>query len=101
MALRTLSFAAIVCVAWFAGLLMTRAQESAVETQVPPVEFICPMDAEVRSQTPGKCPRCGMALVPEHARFPIVRHLLARPMMLAIMFAAMFALMAGAMLMMR
>ena len=31
----------------------------------------------------------------------LVRHLAANPMMLAMMFAAMFALMAGAMLMMR
>jgi hypothetical protein len=26
--------------------------------------FVCPMDPEVRSVTPGKCPRCGMKLVP-------------------------------------
>ncbi len=29
-----------------------------------PVEFVCPMDADVRSKGPGKCPRCCMALVP-------------------------------------
>ena len=28
-----------------------------------PVEFICPMDADVRQKGPGKCPRCGMKLV--------------------------------------
>jgi hypothetical protein len=28
-----------------------------------PVEYVCPMDKDVRSKTPGKCPRCGMALV--------------------------------------
>ncbi|MCU1325233.1 MAG: hypothetical protein JWN34_603 [Bryobacterales bacterium] len=27
-----------------------------------PVEFVCPMDKDVRSKTPGKCPRCGMPL---------------------------------------
>ncbi len=27
------------------------------------VEFVCPMDRDVRSATPGKCPRCGMTLV--------------------------------------
>ena len=26
--------------------------------------FVCPMDPEVRSSVPGKCPRCGMKLVP-------------------------------------
>ena len=29
-----------------------------------PVEFICPMDPGVRSAKPGRCPRCGMVLVP-------------------------------------
>jgi hypothetical protein len=28
-----------------------------------PVEFICPMDPDVRSAKPGLCPRCGMQLV--------------------------------------
>ena len=27
--------------------------------------FICPMDPEVRSSTPGACPKCGMALEPD------------------------------------
>jgi hypothetical protein len=27
-------------------------------------QFVCPMDPEVRSPQPGKCPRCGMTLVP-------------------------------------
>jgi hypothetical protein len=29
-----------------------------------PVEYVCPMDPDVRSTSPGKCSRCGMALVP-------------------------------------
>lgn len=28
------------------------------------VTYTCPMDPEVRSTTPGKCPKCGMTLVP-------------------------------------
>jgi len=32
------------------------------EPQPAAVEFVCPMDKDVRSKTPGKCPRCGMAL---------------------------------------
>ncbi len=35
-----------------------------VALQEPEIEYICPMDPDVRSKTPGKCPRCGMALVP-------------------------------------
>lgn len=28
-----------------------------------PVEFLCPMDPDVREKKPGRCPRCGMKLV--------------------------------------
>ncbi|MFP2926282.1 heavy metal-binding domain-containing protein [Pyxidicoccus sp. 3LG] len=30
--------------------------------------YVCPMHPEVRSDTPGKCPKCGMKLVPEQPR---------------------------------
>ena len=39
------------------GLFAAAAQQPA-----PPVEFICPMDPDVRSPAPGKCPLCGMPL---------------------------------------
>lgn len=29
----------------------------------PPLDYVCPMDRDVRSAGPGKCPRCGMTLV--------------------------------------
>ena len=40
------------------------------KTAAEPVEasattYICPMDPEVRSDKPGPCPKCGMALEPE------------------------------------
>jgi hypothetical protein len=38
------------------------------------IEFTCPMDRDVRSATPGKCPRCGMTLVanlPEPVEYPV------------------------------
>ena len=38
------------------------------------IEFICPMDRDVRSANPGKCPRCGMTLVanlPEPIEYPV------------------------------
>ncbi|MEO8126313.1 MAG: heavy metal-binding domain-containing protein [Bryobacteraceae bacterium] len=38
------------------------------------VEFICPMDRDVRAQGPGKCPKCGMKLVaglPDPHEYPV------------------------------
>lgn len=49
MALRTVITIAFLCLLAFA--------------QEPKVEFVCPMDADVRSPVPAKCPRCGMKLV--------------------------------------
>ncbi len=40
----------------------------APETPVPGRVYVCPMDPEVRSERPGPCPRCGMALEPEQAQ---------------------------------
>lgn len=41
------------------------------EARTPPagehVEYVCPMDPEVRSDKPGACPKCGMALEPRTA----------------------------------
>lgn len=36
----------------------------------PSAHYTCPMHPEVRSDNPGSCPKCGMALVPvrEHGR---------------------------------
>src|SRR4051794_10782879 len=42
--------------------------------QQPDIPFVCPMDPEVRSTTPGRCPRCGMKLVagiPEPREFEV------------------------------
>jgi hypothetical protein len=39
-----------------------------------PVEFLCPMDADVRQLKPGACPRCGMKLVaglPDPIEYPV------------------------------
>jgi hypothetical protein len=59
------------------------------------------MHTEVRQASPGKCPRCGMALVPEGTRFGLLRHMLDNPLHLVVMGAAMVAIMAAAMMMMR
>ncbi len=63
MALRTLSGTGILACVLLVALYL-RAQAPAPEPQPAFVDFTCPMDPEVRSKTPGKCPRCGMTLVP-------------------------------------
>lgn len=40
----------------------------------PPKDFVCPMDPDIRSATPGVCSRCGMKLVPgipDPAEYPV------------------------------
>jgi hypothetical protein len=40
----------------------------------PPLDYVCPMDPDVRSAGPGKCPRCGMSLilgVPDPVEYPL------------------------------
>jgi hypothetical protein len=61
-----------------------------------PVVYVCPMHASVRQAQPGRCPTCGMNLVPEGARFKFLRHMLGSPMHVAVM-----AVMASAMMMLR
>jgi hypothetical protein len=42
-----------------------RAEESRsvpLSTGTTPLDYVCPMDPDVRSDKPGKCPRCGMEL---------------------------------------
>jgi heavy metal-binding protein len=61
--------------------------------------YVCPMHPEVREARPGRCPTCGMSLVPEGARFTILRHMLGRPMHVALMAGLMIAVVAAAMMM--
>jgi len=37
--------------------------------------YLCPMHSEVRQANPGKCPKCGMDLLPEGTRFALLRHM--------------------------
>ena len=62
---------------------------------------ICPMHSAVRQDAPGKCPTCGMPLVPENARFPLLRHMFGNPLHMVIMLGLMAAIMAVAMMVMR
>ncbi|MEI7806586.1 MAG: heavy metal-binding domain-containing protein [Hyphomicrobiales bacterium] len=65
-----------------------------------PVDFVCPMHPKVRQPVPGKCPECGMNLLPENARFGLLRHMFGSPLHLIVMAAVMIALMAAAMMLM-
>jgi hypothetical protein len=64
-----------------------------------PAAHICPMHAAVREPQPGRCPECGMNLVPEGARFKFLRHMLGSPMHIAVMAGIMVVVMAAAMMM--
>jgi hypothetical protein len=64
-----------------------------------PAAYICPMHASVRHSSPGKCPKCGMALVPENTSFAFLRHMTGSRKHLAIMGVLMVAAMAAAMMM--
>jgi hypothetical protein len=63
--------------------------------------FICPMHADIRESASADCPKCGMKLVLADSRFPLLAHMMGRPVHLAAMIALMLALMAGAMMLMR
>ncbi|HVT95637.1 MAG TPA: heavy metal-binding domain-containing protein [Bryobacteraceae bacterium] len=52
------------------------AEPTAAATAKPtgPLDWVCPMDRDVRSDQPGVCPRCGMTLVlgiPDEAEYPM------------------------------
>lgn len=61
--------------------------------------YLCPMHSDIRESTAGKCPHCGMPLVPEGARFGLLRHMFSSPLHIAVMVAIMLAVMAAAMMM--
>jgi Cu+-exporting ATPase len=49
---------------------LKRAEDPPVavpEAVAPGTTYVCPMDPEVRSDRPGPCPKCGMALEPQTA----------------------------------
>ena len=63
--------------------------------------YVCPMHSRVRQAKPGKCPACGMELVPEGTRFALVRHMFGSPLHIAVMAVLMVVVMAAAMMAMR
>ena len=65
------------------------------------MSYLCPMHSDVRQPGAGKCPRCGMDLVPEGTKFAILRHMASNPLHIAVMVALMLVLMAVAMMMLK
>ena len=63
------------------------------ESQASRHTYVCPMHAEVREASPGKCPKCGMALMHEGTPFALLRHLASRPWMSLVMVVIMVAIM--------
>jgi hypothetical protein len=55
------------------------------------------MHRKVRQSTPGKCSKCGMDLMPEGARFGLLRHMMKSPAHVAIMAAVMVGIMVAIM----
>jgi hypothetical protein len=61
--------------------------------------YFCPMHPDVRRPNPGKCPKCGMDLLPDGTRFGMLRHMIKSPLMVIILVAVMVAIMATIMMM--
>ena len=61
--------------------------------------YTCPMHKDVHQAGPGKCPHCGMALLPEGTRFSMMRHMMSSPLPLLVMGGIMVVLMIAAMMM--
>ncbi len=64
------------------------------QKQVAEQVFLCPMHRDVRQGRPGKCPKCGMDLLPEATRFGMLRHMTKNPLMLVLMAVVILAIMA-------
>ena len=62
--------------------------------------YVCPMHSGVRQPGPGLCPECGMNLLPEGTRFAMLRHMMSKPLHIAVMAAVMIAIVAAVMVLM-
>jgi hypothetical protein len=83
------------------GTVRKSAWEAGMEQTAMSDVYICPMHPDVRQANPGKCPRCGMSLLPAGTRFAMLRHMMSNPTHMIIMAALMVGVMAAAMMMMR
>ncbi|MCS7024191.1 MAG: hypothetical protein NZV14_05285 [Bryobacteraceae bacterium] len=65
-----------------AQLLPGQQQPLSEEKKEDEPDFYCPMDKDIRQKNPGRCPRCGMALlvgIPEPVEFHVDLELKPRP----------------------
>lgn len=69
------------------------------QTQHSGALYFCPMHSEVRQPNPGKCPKCGMDLLPEGTRFAMLRHMIKSPMIFVVVGVVIVAIAAAIMLM--
>lgn len=69
------------------------------ENQIAGKVYFCPMHSDVRQSSSGKCPTCGMDLLPEGIRFAMLRHMSKNPLMIIVMVAVMIAIMVALMMM--
>jgi hypothetical protein len=66
--------AALACVLLTLAAFVAAQTISIPGAPPPPLDYVCPMDPDVRAATPGKCPRCGMTLrlgVPDPVEYPL------------------------------
>jgi Heavy metal binding domain len=63
--------------------------------------YTCPVHSDVRQLNAGKCRKCGMALLPEGARFGLLGQIFSSPLHLGIVTALMVGLMMATMMMVR
>jgi hypothetical protein len=79
-------------------MLREQTRENRIDQRATGI-YLCPMHPDVRETVAGKCPKCGMDLMPEGTRFALFRHMIGRRSHLVIMAALMVAAMAVAMMM--
>jgi hypothetical protein len=63
--------------------------------------YFCPMHPDVRQADAGTCPKCGMHLLSHGMHFALIRYMASNPPHLAVAAAAMLALVAAAMIVIR
>lgn len=65
---------AVACVVLALAAFLVGQTNSTSLPGAPPRDYVCPMDPDIRSAAPGKCPRCGMNLllgIPEPVEYPL------------------------------
>jgi hypothetical protein len=69
-----LARAALACILLALAAFVAAQTVSIPGAPPPPLDYVCPMDPDVRSAGPEKCPRCGMTLVlgvPDPVEYPL------------------------------